>query len=275
MIEADPSIDLTDTALMQFDNHNRNGERIRPAFLALDFSGEDDEIYAEAQQVLASWDLDNDADSAGAAVFEAAWTHLLRLTFHDDLTEDLWPTGGTRWSLAMAEMLPFPSIRYWDDSTTPEVETRDEIVRSAFIAGVDEAREMLGDNPDDWEWGQLHGAVFRNETLGESGVGLIEGRFNRGPYPVGGGTDIVNAVGYYADEGYEVTWVPSMRMIVDLGDLDNSLAVHTTGQSGHAYSDHYQDMIEVWASGGHLPMWWERESIERHQEGTLRLVPAP
>ena len=273
MVEADSSIDLTDVALMQMDNYNRHAERIVPWLLKLDLSSQEDEVFAAAQQVLASWDMENDADSAGAAVFEAVWSNLLRLTFHDDLAEDLWPTGGTRWSLAMAGMLPYPDLRYWDDATTAEVETGDEILLAAFVAGVDEANDLLGGNPEDWEWGRLHGASFRNETLGESGVGLIENRFNRGPYPVGGGTDIVNATGYYSDEGYEVTWVPSMRMIVDLGDLDNSLAIHTTGQSGHAYSGHYQDMVEDWVRGAHRPMWWDRESIERHSEGTLILRP--
>ena len=273
MIEADTSIDPTDMAVMQLDNHNRNAERLLPWLLAVDLSAEEDEIYATAQDVLAEWDLENDADSAGAAVFEAVWSNLLRVTFHDDLVEDLWPTGGARWSLAVAGMLPFPDLRYWDDASTPEVETGEDMLVAAFIAGVDEARDLLGGDPAEWEWGRMHGASFRNETLGESGVGLIENRFNRGPYPVGGGTDIVNAVGYYADEGYEVTWVPSMRMIVDLGDLSRSLAIHTTGQSGHAYSSHYQDMIEAWVSGEYWPMRWDRTDIERNSEGTLLLRP--
>ncbi|MEH1825210.1 MAG: penicillin acylase family protein [Nostoc sp.] len=28
-------------------------------------------------------------------------------------------------------------------------------------------------------------------------------------------------------------------MIVDLGNLDNSVAIHTPGQSGHAFHSHY------------------------------------
>jgi penicillin amidase len=168
-------------------------------------------------------------------------------------------------------MLPFPNLAFWDNATTPEVETAPEILHEAFIAGVDEARDHLGDDPTKWEWGDLHQATFRNETLGESGNGLIEGRFNRGPYPVGGSSDLVDAVGYYTDEGYDVTWLPSMRMIVDLGNLENSLAIHTTGQSGHVYSAHYQDMIEDWASGQSWPMRWDRVSVERHAEATLRL----
>jgi penicillin amidase len=272
MIEADASIDLDEVAAMQLDNHNRNADRLAPWFTALDLTGED-AAYVRAQEILAGWDHSNDAGSAGAAIFEAAWRHFLRLAFHDDLEEDLWPTGGARWSVAVAAMLELSNLRVWDDSTTADVERRDDILRRAFIAGVDEVEDLLGGAPDDWEWGRLHGATFRNETLGESGVGLIENRFNRGPYPVAGGTDIVNAVGYYADEGYEVTWVPSMRMIVDLGDLHNSRAIHTTGQSGHAYSAHYQDMIGDWVDGEYRPLHWDREEIERRAEGKLVLIP--
>ena len=176
-------------------------------------------------------------------------------------------------NMEFAHMMDFPNSSVWDDSATSEVEDRAAILETAFRAGVAELQVLLGDKPDQWEWGDIHGAVFRNETLGESGVGLIEGRFNRGPYPAAGGTDIVNAVGYYADEGYEVTWVPSMRMLVDLGDLTNSLAIHTTGQSGHAYSSHYQDMIEPWLEGEYFPMEWDREDVELGAEGKLVLSP--
>ena len=272
MIKGDPKISIGEIAVMQFDNFNRHAERLVPSLLGLDMAGEDEQ-YVEAQRLLADWDLFNNVNSPGAAIFEATWSNLLRLTFHDDMVEDLWPTGGSRWSIAVRGMMAFPNLRFWDDATTAEVETRDDILHAAFLAGVAEVEDLLGGSPNEWGWGALHGAVFRNETLGESGIGLVEDRFNRGPYPVGGGPDIVNAVGYYADEGYEVTWVPSMRMIVHLGDLDESLAIHTTGQSGHAYSSHYQDMVELWANGEYLPMLWNRESIERASEGTLFLIP--
>ncbi len=54
--------------------------------------------------------------------------------------------------------------------------------------------------------------------------------------PAGGGEAIVNATGWSVKDGYETNWLPSMRMIVDLGNLNNSVTVHTTGQSGHAYT---------------------------------------
>jgi penicillin amidase len=274
LIEGNDSISLDDVGTMQFDNHDPNADLLVPRLVLLDLSDAGPSAV-RAREILAEWDRDDTVDSAGAAIFAATWSNLLRLVFHDDVPEELWPAGGGRWFRAVAGLMGTADGWPWDDRTTPEPESRDEMIRRAFLDAVAQLRDRLGDSPDGWEWGELHRAVFRNETLGESGISLIEGRFNRGPYPVSGGSDVVNATGWWADEGYEVTWLPSMRMIVDLGDLDRSRSIHTTGQSGHVYSSHYQDMIERWALGRYLPMRWERASVEPGAEGTLRLLPAP
>jgi penicillin amidase len=119
----------------------------------------------------------------------------------------------------------------------------------------------------------MHAATFQNSTLGESGVFLFEDLLNRGPYPVGGGEAIVNATGWSVKDGYATNWLPSMRMIVDLGDLNNSRTVHTTGESGHAYHPHYDDMASLWANIEYYPMWWDVDSIIGDAEGHLRLIP--
>ena len=48
--------------------------------------------------------------------------------------------------------------------------------------------------------------------------------------------------------GYAVTVAPTMRMLVDLGDLDASRWVNQSGVSGHAFSPHYDDQTELWAT---------------------------
>jgi penicillin amidase len=64
-----------------------------------------------------------------------------------------------------------------------------------------------------------------------------------------------------------------MRMIVDMGDLANSLAIHTTGQSGHAYPPHYIDMAPLWSTLQYHPMRWTRAQVEAAAEGVLELIP--
>lgn len=63
-----------------------------------------------------------------------------------------------------------------------------------------------------------------------------------------------------------------MRMIVDLGDLNNSVTVHTTGQSGHAYHEPYIDMAEMWANIEYYPMIWDQNEVISQTEGHLRLA---
>ena len=119
----------------------------------------------------------------------------------------------------------------------------------------------------------MHAATFRNQTLGESGIGLIESLFNRGPFPVGGSGAIIDATAWSVVDGYETNWLPSMRMIVDLSNLTNSLTVHTTGESGHAYNRHYVDMSPLWSNIQYYPMLWDQGSVEVQSEGHLRLLP--
>jgi penicillin amidase len=138
---------------------------------------------------------------------------------------------------------------------------------------VEELEGMQGKDPTTWNWGEMHAATFRNGTLGESGIPPIETLFNRGPFATGGGDSIVNATGWSVKDGYETNWLPSMRMIVDLGDLNNSVTVHTTGQSGHAYHPHYDDMSPMWANVEYYSMLWDEQAIAAKAEGHLLLKP--
>jgi penicillin amidase len=64
-----------------------------------------------------------------------------------------------------------------------------------------------------------------------------------------------------------------MRMIVDLGNLNNSLTIHTTGQSGHAYNPHYIDMAKLWADVKYVPMDWDEQDIIENAVHHLILEP--
>jgi penicillin amidase len=67
--------------------------------------------------------------------------------------------------------------------------------------------------------------------------------------------------------------VPSLRMVVDFSNFDNSTMIHTTGQSGHAYHPHYDDMIDKWSNGQSNTMWFSAEKIKANTEATMTLTP--
>jgi penicillin amidase len=64
-----------------------------------------------------------------------------------------------------------------------------------------------------------------------------------------------------------------MRAIYDMSDLNNSLTIHTTGQSGHAFHPHYIDMASLWADIEYYPMLWSEQAITSNAEGHLVLTP--
>src|SRR6185436_7813587 len=155
----------------------------------------------------------------------------------------------SRWWAVIESMLDDPDNSFWDDRDTDEVETRDDIIKQALLEARDELTRLLSRDPHRWEWGKLHQLELVNPTLG-SNSSPVRFMFNRGRYELGGAPSLVDAVSWDASEDdYDVTTVPSMRMIVPLDDLDASRWINLTGASGHAYNDHYTDQTALWADG--------------------------
>ena len=132
--------------------------------------------------------------------------------------------------------------------------------------------ERWGDDRDAWSWGQMHRASFISTPLGLSGIDQIENAVNVRDVPTSGGSAIVNATSWRLHD-YSVAAVPSMRMILDFSDLSNSVTMHTTGQSGHPFSDHYGDFIDAWRNIEYHPTLWTRAQVEANQASLLILQP--
>lgn len=271
MIEQAPGlIDRAYFQQMQYDNKDLTAEAIVPYLMQITV---DDEGLEEARALLNGWDFQMDIDSPAAAMYAAFWKHLLAATFQDELPEDSWPGGSARWLYVLYGLLDEPSNAWWDDQNTEASESRDAIFLQALEAAVDDLEDRLGRDPTDWAWGELHVINYAHGVM--DNLPLINSIFNRGPFAIAGGPSIVNATSWNASaEDYSLSsGSPSMRMIVDLGNLQNSLTIYPAGQSGHAGHEHYIDMAGLWRLGQYVPMHWERSAIEADTEGYLRLVP--
>jgi len=270
-IESGEELDADTMVEIQMDTHSAAADILMPYLRELEApSG----YYGDGLRLLDDWDHAMDPDSAAAAYFNAVWRNVLELTFHDDLPEQFRPHGQGRWFEVVRELLEHPRDAFWDDVNTDDVvEDRDLILIAAVREARDEMTVRQGKDASAWEWGRLHALTLTEQTFGTSGLGAIEWLFNRGPYDVGGGPSIVQATGWDAAEGYETVWVPSMRMIVDLGDLDASRWIDLTGVSGHPFHEHYHDQTELWRTGGTLPMRSSEDAVRDTAEHTFTLVP--
>jgi penicillin amidase len=272
MLQADTDgITQEDMIAIQTDNKSLSAEEIIPYLKGLSFSTPEMET---ARNTLLNWDAQMTMDSSDAALFNMFWVQLIRGIYADEIPENRLPTGESYTSDYVATLLESPQDLWWDDITTPDVvETRDDILirafETAYLQGVDE----LGRDLTQWQWGDLHQITFRNATLGSSGIALIENIFNRGPFPVNGSESVVQKTCWNAQDPYQVTCIPALRQVIDLGDLSNSLMVHSVGQSGHPMDAHYDDFIDDWRLFRYHPSNWTREQAESGAHSTLVLQP--
>jgi len=276
MIENAPGpIDQAFIQQIHGDDYNGSAAYMVPLLMQLNL---EDEHLIEVRQILAGWDYQDHMDLAAPAVYNTFWRATLARTYNDELPEDYWPDGGDRWFENLRRLSQNPNSKWWDDINTTGIETRDDILKLAFSDAVAEVEQILGKDTSRWTWGDLHTVTFHNQSLGTSGVGPIEALFNRGPYPTSGGSSIVNATSWNAAEmdpvkAYQISWLPSERMIVDFSNLSTSQSVNTTGQSGHAFNPHYDDQIDMWRTIQYHPMLWDQTQVESASKNHLVLMP--
>lgn len=271
--DAPGPIDAAYIQKMHGDNYNASAAFMLPLLMQLPLQ---QTRLTRVRELLTGWDYQNQMDLTAPAVYNAFWRAALARTFHDQIM--LWPDGDSKWFEIMRRLVQDPNNNWWDDKTTPTVETRDDILTLAFSDAVNELEQLLGKDTSRWTWGDLHTVTFHNQSLGTSGVALIEAIFNRGPYRTSGGSSIVNATGWNASQisaakAYQVGRLPSERMIIDLSNLQASLSVITTGESGHSFHPNYTDQIELWLAIEYHSMLWDQQQIQSSAKAHLVLTP--
>lgn len=274
LVEAAGPLDVAGMSAIDFDQHGPLADLLAPALVERVAGSDQPDAVLAAAALFDGWDGQQTADSAPAAFLNAVWRNLLRITFDDELASTGVLAGGDeRWIELLRRILNDRTDAWWDDVSTEDVvEKRDEMLDRAMLDATNELRPLLGNDPAGWRWGRLHTLRLVNQTFGKSGIGPIEWLFNRGPYELGGGRDAVDATAWTAPAGYGVDWLPSMRMVVDLSDLDASTYISLTGVSGHAFGPHYDDQTPLWVRGESIAWPFSSAAIEASTDDVLILT---
>lgn len=260
-------------AQLQGDTYDANAATLVPLLEKVGEAADPSSGAARGAALLAGWDYHDDADSAAAAYFNVFWRNLLHDAFARKLPASTPPTGGDRWFAVVQNLVTQPESPWWADAELG-TRDRDSMLERAASQAWTEARRLMGDEPAHWRWDRIHTLTLTNASLGTSGVAPVEWLLNRGPYPIGGGSSVVEANGWDASVGYAANRVPSMRMVIDLGDFDRSRWINLAGASGHAFDAHYTDQTDLWAANKTLPWAFSRAAITAGAEQTLTLRPA-
>ncbi|MFC6355019.1 penicillin acylase family protein [Luethyella okanaganae] len=260
------TIDTMDS--IQADTFDANAAQIVPVLNGLTIDGDP----AKGQELLADWDFHDDVDSPSAAFFNMTWRHLLDAMFADKLPEGTAPAGGDRWFSVVGTLLDQPDSPWWTNEKRG-IAGRDAMLEYAMEQAWSEGVERMGRDQKRWSWGRLHTLELTNASFGTSGIGALEWLFNRGPYELGGGSAVVDAVGWDARNGYQADWVPSMRQVISLADFDDSTWVNLTGASGHAFHPNYADQTSLWQTNRTRRWVYGLDTIVETARDSLMLRP--
>jgi penicillin amidase len=132
-------------------------------------------------------------------------------------------------------------------------------------------KNMLGENSNTWGWGQVHQLNLAHPLGASTPLAKV---FNRGPFPSGGDHQTVAQAGRSSLEwGANVTGLANLRAAWDVGNWSNNFIVIVGGQSGNPFSQHYDDLLQLWLRGDAIKMPWNQEDIEQNKIKTLKLLP--
>lgn len=272
LIAAGTKLTVADSAAIQSDKYDANAATLVPIIRELGSAADPSSGLYRAAQLLSDWNYHDDADSAAAAYFNVFWRTLLQEAFGRKLPASAPPTGGDRWFAVVQNLATDQNSAWWTDAKLGTSD-RDSMFEHVAAKAWTEASRLMGGDQTRWRWDRIHTLELTNASFGESGIAPIESLFNRGPYPVGGSSSVVDAVGWDASVGYQVNWVPSMRQVIDLGDFDKSTWINLTGASGHAFSPHYTDQTPLWQHNQTRPWPFTRAAITAAADQTLTLRP--
>jgi penicillin amidase len=138
----------------------------------------------------------------------------------------------------------------------------DFLIASADLAVAELTTSTRQSDVSTWTWGKRN-RLFMAHALGQTG--FLARIFSIGPVEQSGATGCIKAMG--------PSYGPSMRMVADTSNWDNSLMEITTGESGQVASDHYQDQFPDWFAGKSLSAPFGEAAVSRVTVHTLRLLP--
>ncbi|BDX21241.1 penicillin amidase [Polynucleobacter sp. TUM22923] len=220
----------------------------------------------QALQLSKGFNGDMRIDSAGALIFNA-WADQLTRKLFSRLGYLFTETYGTRnYRAPLMLQLQNPNSPWCDDPTTTPIESCAEASNAAFDLAVEQLSKQFGSDPQKWAWGNAHIAVSEHRPF--SKVPFLGSLFNLSqPFPGDSFTVNVGRLELLkSDNAFETKQAASLRTLYDLSDLEKSLFIYQTGQSGWVQSKLYRNMSAQWAKNEYLPLQMKPEKVSRQLE---------
>ncbi len=270
VIEADQKHNVAASREIMADTYSDAMIRLRNiAFQTMTTSGgSGDELLAALQ----AWDGRMDADRPEPLIMLAWFRHLHRAILADELGEfyEYFEKGKVT---VLLRLLETSGVRNWCDRfRTTADEDCSEILRDALDEAINELTELHGNDWQKWRYGAAHIAYGEHRPFARIGVLAslfsIEVPSAGGPYTLmRGQTDFSKAQPYHSRSA------SAYRAIYDLDNMDSSIFIQSTGQSGHFLSRFYRNFSERWARNEFITMTTKKNEYENQAAGIWVFKP--
>lgn len=220
---------------------------------------------------LKNWNGEYTLNSTSPVIYHRTLYQMVKNTMEDEMGPEMFKQflsthlfkRQIAWGAQMKEG------EWWDNINTPNVvETREDIVMISFAQTWESLVKDFGDDPSQWTWDKVH-TLEHQHPFGQ--VEWLRKYFNVGPFPIVGTREVINNLAFPYDETgfYKVNSGPSTRRIIDFSDIENSISILPTGQSGNPLSKHYKDQAEMYVNGEFRKMMMNKQEIEETAESVL------
>ncbi|HET7841223.1 MAG TPA: penicillin acylase family protein, partial [Terriglobia bacterium] len=214
-----------------------------------------------ALSLLANFDGEAHAVSSATLVCEVTRKALLRRIVAPKLGA---LTADYEWSMSTVFMMNVLK-NHWTRWLPPGDADFDATLVKSLEEGVAQIPGLVGSSDHAvWQWGRMIPLTFQNRlTLAFPFLGRF---LNVGPVPQAGTQTTVKQT--------TPTVGPSMRMVVDFSNLDDSVQNITLGESEQAMSEFYKDQFDAWYHGRSFPMLFSDDAVAKGARHKLVLEPA-
>ena len=217
----------------------------------------------EALEILKKWSGSNDLQDVAPTIYNKWISCYLKNTFQDELGEENFKSFLA--THIMKQVIEGQSKNenslWWDNITTKnKKETKKDILSQSFKEAIVALEKQLGTKETSWTWNKVH-TLEHQHPIGK--IAALRTFLNVGPFEASGSNEVINnLMFFYNDTGmYDVKAGPSTRRVIDFSDIENSVSILPTGQSGNPMSTHYSDQAAMYNKGQFRKMKLNKKEI--------------
>ncbi len=236
-------------------------------------SGSSEQLQQSALKILSEWNGEMDQHLPEPLIYTAWLRNLQRRLAADELGPLIEKFPRTDPVFIERVYRDINGAAQWCDiRPSSRVESCTDIAKMALDDAMLELSEKYGQRIDSWRWGQAHQAYQDHDVLGK--IPFLSWFVNIRQETGGGDNTLQRArtIGT-GDSPYANVHAAGFRAVIDFADPDSSLFITSTGQSGHPFSRHYDDLAQLWRRGEYIPMSLDPELARGGAVGVTTLQP--